>query len=61
MPRIARVAPGGIVFHAINRAVARLPLLQKPADYLAEHVLDEALDGVAFSMCLIIARDYGTA
>ena len=33
-----------MLFHVLNRAVARLPLLQKPADYLAfEQVLDEAL------------------
>ncbi len=43
MPRQARVAPGGIVYHVLNRAVARLPLLEKPADYTAfEQVLAEA-------------------
>ncbi|NLE59052.1 MAG: hypothetical protein GX616_11870 [Planctomycetes bacterium] len=43
MPRRARVAPGGLVYHVFNRAVARLPLLQKPADYVAfECVLVEA-------------------
>jgi hypothetical protein len=26
MPRTARNAPGGYVYHALNRAVARLPL-----------------------------------
>ena len=41
MPRQARVAPGGLVYHVLNRAVARLPLLQKPEDYDAfERVLD---------------------
>ncbi|MEX2117985.1 MAG: transposase [Pirellulales bacterium] len=45
MPRTGRIAPGGMVFHAINRAVARLPLLVKDDDYLAfEKVLDEALE-----------------
>jgi putative transposase len=44
MPRHARQAPGGFVYHALNRAVARLPLFQKPADYAAfERVLAEAL------------------
>ncbi len=44
MPRHARAAPGGYVYHAINRAVARLPLFQKDADYEAfERVLVEAL------------------
>lgn len=43
MPRTARVAPGGLVYHALNRAVARLPLFEKEADYEAfERVLAEA-------------------
>ena len=43
MPRQARVAPGGLVYHVLNRAVARLPLFQKPDDYDAfERVLVEA-------------------
>ncbi len=43
MPRIARRAPKGWVYHALNRAVARLPLFQKEADYEAfERVLEEA-------------------
>jgi putative transposase len=44
MPRQARQAPGGLVYHALNRAVARLPLFQKGGDYAAfERVLAEAL------------------
>jgi len=44
MSRTARNAPGGLVYHALNRAVARLPLFQKPGDYEAfERVLAEAL------------------
>jgi putative transposase len=43
MPRQARVAPGGLVYHVLNRAVARLPLLRKAADYAAfERVMAEA-------------------
>jgi putative transposase len=43
MPRIARQAPAGFVYHALNRAVARLPLFQKPEDYEAfEDVVAEA-------------------
>jgi putative transposase len=42
MPRTARVAPGGFVYHVLNRAVARLPLFQKSADFDAfERVLAE--------------------
>jgi putative transposase len=45
MSRGPRQAPGGIVYHTLNRAVARLPLFQKPADYEAFlRVLAEALD-----------------
>lgn len=43
MPRTARNSPGGIVYHALNRAVARLPLFEKEDDYEAfERVLLEA-------------------
>ena len=43
MPRVARNAPGGLVYHALNRAVARLPLFRKVSDYEAfERVMDEA-------------------
>ena len=45
MPRHARAAPGGFVYHALNRGVARLPLFQKDEDYRAfERVLVEAMD-----------------
>ena len=45
MPRQARQAPGGLVYHVLNRAVARLPLLQKDGDYQAwERVLCRALE-----------------
>jgi putative transposase len=44
MPRTRRQAPGGFVYHALNRAVARLPLFKKSRDYEAFfRVLDEAL------------------
>ena len=33
MSRGPRNAPGGFVYHVLNRAVARLPLFEKPADY----------------------------
>jgi REP-associated tyrosine transposase len=43
MPRIARISPGGLVYHALNRGVARLALFEKEADYAAfERVLVEA-------------------
>jgi putative transposase len=43
MPRIARCAPKGLIYHALNRSVARLPLFQKETDYEAfERVMAEA-------------------
>ena len=43
MPRAARNAPGGYVYHALNRANGRLPLFESPGDYAAfERVLAEA-------------------
>src|SRR5437016_14658586 len=57
MPRQARYAPGGIVYHVLNRSVARLPLFRKPADFLAfEKVLIEAHRRVAIpilSYCIM--------
>jgi REP-associated tyrosine transposase len=45
MPRSRRQTPGGYVYHALNRAVVRLPLFKKDRDYEAFfRVLDEALD-----------------
>jgi putative transposase len=35
MPRTARNAPGGVVFHLLNRANARSPLFDSPGDYAA--------------------------
>jgi len=44
MPRTARVAPGGMVFHVLNRGVARMRLFEKAADYQAsEQVLRDTL------------------
>ena len=45
MPRTARLAPGGLVYHVLNRAVARLPLFRKEAVYAAfERVLLQAYE-----------------
>ena len=35
MPRIARIAPGGLVYHVLNRANGRLRLFKKTDDFLA--------------------------
>ena len=43
MPRGARVAPGGLVYHVLNRSVAGLSLFRKEKDYEAfERIMIEA-------------------
>ena len=52
MPRTARVAPGGMVFHGLNRGVARMQLFEKAADYQAfEQVLQDTLDQSPMRIC----------
>ena len=52
MPRISRVAPGGMVFHVLNRGVGRQTLFRKPADYSAfEDCVKETLDKVPMRIC----------
>ena len=52
MPRTARVAPGGMVFHVLNRGVARMRLFEKAADYQAfEQVLQDTLDQSPMRIC----------
>jgi putative transposase len=44
MPRGPRNAPGEIVYHVLNRGVARRTIFHKDADYFAfERVMDEAM------------------
>lgn len=44
MPRTARTAPGGMIFHVLNRANARAKIFTKDADYAAfERVMCETL------------------
>src|SRR5689334_18424939 len=35
MPRRARRAPGGVIYHVLNRAVGRMRIFRKHTDYLA--------------------------
>jgi len=47
MPRNARIAPGGYVYHALNRGVARLALFENDGDFEAfERVLALAVERV---------------
>lgn len=44
MPRSRRVAPGGYVYHVLNRGVGRRRLFYKPRDYEAfEEIVEETL------------------
>ena len=45
MPRRARLASGGIAYHALNRGNGRNELFPKPEDYSAfERIMIEAMD-----------------
>lgn len=47
MPRSPRIAPGGMVFHTLNRANGRVPIFAEPSDYLAfERVVVSASEHV---------------
>jgi hypothetical protein len=53
IPRGRRVAPGGLVYHVLNRGVTRLALFEKDAEYEAfERVLVQAMQ--AFSNTLLV-------
>ena len=52
MPRTSRVAPGGMVFHVLNRGVGRQRLFDKPADYAAfESIVEETLSKQPMRIC----------
>lgn len=52
MPRRKRVAPGGMVFHVLNRGVGRMRLFDQPADFQAfERVLRETLEQSPMRIC----------
>ncbi len=47
MPRTARLAPGGMVFHVLNRANGRARIFDDPADYDAFAGLLAEVQGLA--------------
>ena len=52
MPRTARVAPGGMVFHVLNRGVGRRRIFDKDADYAAfEAIVEETLAKCPMRIC----------
>jgi putative transposase len=52
MPRVARVAPGGLVYHVLNRAAGRARILRREADFEAfERVMIEAHRRFPLRLC----------
>jgi hypothetical protein len=52
MPRTARVAPGGMAFHVLNRGIARMQVFEKTGDYEAfERTLCETLRQTPMRIC----------
>jgi len=52
MPRTARIAPGGMVFHVLNRGVGRMRLFDKEGDYEAfERMVDKTLETRPMRIC----------
>ena len=52
MPRTARVTPGGMVFHVLNRGVGRMRLFLKDADFEAfERIIEKTLESCPMRTC----------
>ena len=52
MPRTARIAPGGMVFHVLNRGVGRMKLFSKEADFEAfERCIQRTLESCPMRIC----------
>jgi len=52
MPRTARVAPGGMVFHVLNRGVGRMRLFGKDRDFEAfEEIIEKTLQSCPMRIC----------
>ena len=57
MPRTARIAPGGMVFHVLNRGVGQMDLFAKQGDFEAfERCIEKTLESCPmriFAYCLM--------
>jgi putative transposase len=52
MPRIARIAPGGMLFHVLNRGVGRMQIFRANKDYDAfRRVIEETLRLAPIRIC----------
>jgi putative transposase len=48
MPRVARIVPGGVIFHVLNRGNARCRIFEYDRDYEAlERIIVETADRVS--------------
>ena len=57
MVRTKRNCPAGEVFHALNRAMVRLTIFEKPDDYAAfMRVLEETWEILPLPIYAIVAR-----
>jgi len=53
MPRIARVSPGGMLFHVLNRGVGRMRIFRAEKDYEAFHrVVEQTLQVAPIRICV---------
>ena len=52
MPRTSRVAPGGMLFHVLNRGVGRMRLFDDDDDYAA---FQRVLESVTSAGVLLVA------
>ncbi len=52
MPRTARVAPGGMLFHVLNRGAGKMRLFLKHADFEAfDRIVEKTLETAAMRIC----------
>ncbi len=52
MPRTARVAPGGMVFHVLNRGVGRMRLFGEDRDFeTVEEIIEKTLQSCPMRIC----------
>ena len=52
MPRSARIAPGGVVFHVLNRGVGRRRVFEDAGDFDAfERILTETVESYRMRLC----------
>ena len=62
MSRTARVAPGGLVYHVLNRSVGKMHMMRKEADFEEfERVMVERISASQSGSCRIACcRTIGT-